>query len=135
MASILAEQYTDNSNIRKSLDILAGFGYEPMLMNQDSTDSLRVLAAQNLQAFLGFLTRREYSVTALDRYGLVFHIKQGSFQRFICSTDFNTTECSKLLRDKVFTYLALEKFRNRCAKRRVFCYRSSTTWDASSRSH
>jgi hypothetical protein len=105
---LLADQYTDNSNFPKSLDILTEFGYEPVLMNQDSPDGHSVLAAQNLQAFLEFLARHGYVVTAIDRYGLVFHIKRGSFQRFICNTDFNTAECSKLLRDKAFTYLALE---------------------------
>jgi glutathione synthase/RimK-type ligase-like ATP-grasp enzyme len=71
-------------------------------------DKQKVLAAKNVQTFIEFLRRQGYSVNALDRYGLVYEVKHGSFLKFLCSTDFNTAECSKLMRDKVFTYCALE---------------------------
>lgn len=73
-----------------------------------SSDNQMILAARNVQIFIEFLRKHGYTVAALDDYGLVYEVKCGSFLKFLCSTDFNTAECSKLLRDKVFTYRALE---------------------------
>lgn len=78
-------------------------------MNHIGNNIKLVLAAKNFQLFLDFLLHRGYSVMPLDDYGLVYEIKNDDFRRFICATEFNSAECSKILKDKVFTYLALKQ--------------------------
>src|ERR1043165_2112848 len=69
--------------------------------------SLRV--GKNLKLFLGFLSKNGYSVTALDDFGLMYRVEKDFCSKFLCSTDFNSSECSRLLKDKLLTYLALEQ--------------------------
>lgn len=59
--------------------------------------------------FLDFLRRRGYSVTKIDSYGLLYEVKNKSFLRFLSAIDFNRAECSKILKDKVFTYISLKR--------------------------
>jgi glutathione synthase/RimK-type ligase-like ATP-grasp enzyme len=78
-------------------------------MSYTTLDDQLVLASKNLQMFMRFLSLRGYSVTALDDYSLVYQVEQGSFLKYLSNIDFNPAECAKLLKDKVFTYLALER--------------------------
>jgi len=39
----------------------------------------------------------------------LYRIERGSFSRFICDSDLNPCQTSKLLKDKVLTYIALEQ--------------------------
>lgn len=68
-----------------------------------------MLPSKNLKLFLRFLLEFGYSITPIDDFGLMYKVQKGSFLKFICSTDFNSCECSKLLKDKALTYRALDR--------------------------
>jgi len=67
------------------------------------------LTKRNFKLFLEFLSDRDYLVTAIDDYGLLYKIEKEHFLKFICDTNFNSSECSKLLKDKLLTYLVLKQ--------------------------
>ncbi len=67
-----------------------------------------MLPSKNLQLFLRFLAEFGYSVTALDDVGVMYEVRKGSFLKFLCNTDFNSSECSRLLKDKTLTYRVLK---------------------------
>jgi glutathione synthase/RimK-type ligase-like ATP-grasp enzyme len=77
-------------------------------MNYIKRDGKSALVSKNLQLFLGFLSTLGYSITAIDDYCLLYKVEKESFTKFLCSTDFNSSECSVLLKDKALTYMALE---------------------------
>ena len=78
-------------------------------MSYTKHDGASLRVGKNLKLFLGFLSKNGYSVTALDDFGLMYRVEKDSFSKFLCSTDFNSSECSRLLKDKLLTYIALEQ--------------------------
>lgn len=67
------------------------------------------LTKQHIQFFLNFLSSRGYSVIATDDYKMLFKVEKDHFVKFLCDINFNSAECSRLLKDKLFTCLALEQ--------------------------
>ncbi len=78
-------------------------------MNYRKCDHQYNLTKKHVQLFLDFLSERGYSVTAIDDYKLIYKVEKEQFVKFLCDIDFNSSECSRLLKDKLFTYLVLEQ--------------------------
>jgi len=77
-------------------------------MSYRKHDQQRSLSKRHLICFLEFLAAKGYTLTALDDYELLYKIELNGFVRYLSDLDFNSTACSRLLKDKVLTYLALD---------------------------
>ena len=78
-------------------------------MNYRKCDPPNRLSKKHVECFLAFLASSGYFITRIDDYQLLYRIEKEGFVRFLCDLDFNTAACSRLLKDKLFTYLALEQ--------------------------
>lgn len=78
-------------------------------MNYRKCNPQNRLSKKHVECFLTFLASRGYTITRIDDYQLLYKVEKGGFVRFLCDLDFNTAACSRLLKDKLFTYLVLEQ--------------------------
>jgi hypothetical protein len=78
-------------------------------MNYRKCNPQRQLSKKHVECFLSFLSNCGYLISTIDDYQLLYRIEKEGFVRYLSDLDFNTAGCSRLLKDKLFTYLALER--------------------------
>jgi len=78
-------------------------------MNYRKCNPQNRLSKKHVECFLAFLANSGYLITRIDDYQLLYRVEKEGFVRYLCDLDFNTAACSRLLKDKLFTYLVLEQ--------------------------